>query len=90
MDLDPGRWEACCEAVGVSWSSEAQRRNGAAWIWAQVLGSDPHFSPALTASGLKQESVREVYRRFRDWHLPALMGPLTAYQQQLEDQLGLT
>ena len=56
----------------------------------QILSSHPHFSPALTAPGLRQESVREVYRRFETGPLRDLEAPLRVHVRWLEGELGLS
>lgn len=67
--------------------NEALRRNGAAWIWAQIVGSDPYFSPALSADPERQDSLREVYRRFERRDLSRLQERLEKLAEELGAQL---
>lgn len=89
-ELDADAWEACRNAAGLaSTKSAALRRNAAAWIWAQVLSSHPHFSPALRVGAGRQGSVRDMYRRFEEQQLPTLEEALTVQCRWMERELGL-
>lgn len=67
--------------------SEGLRRNAAAWVWSEVLSSDPYFSPALSAEPGKQENLREVYRRFERGQLPRLREVLGEVARVMEGAL---
>lgn len=72
--VDTATWLNLGEAAGVQVSDrEAQRRNAAAWVWAEVLSSDPALSPALQGSTPRErESLRKVYLDFLRLHQAAL------------------
>lgn len=79
---------------GVAWAEDLRsrkqdslRRNGAAWIWAQLTGSDPYFSPALSSDPAKQDSMRELYRRFEKKDFRVLKIHLERLVREREEQL---
>lgn len=76
--VDTATWLNLGEAAGVQVSDrEAQRRNAAAWVWAEVLSSDPALSPALQGSTPRErESLRKVYLDFLRLHQAALQPAL--------------
>lgn len=68
--VDTDTWLNLGEAAGVQVSDrEAQRRNAAAWVWAEVLSSDPMLSPAMRGSTPRErESLLKGYRDFMSLH----------------------
>lgn len=85
---DPPRADRGKDAFGDALSG-ALRRNAAAWIWAQLLSSHQHFSPALRVGAGRQGSVREMYRRFEEQQLPTLKEALSVQGLWMERELGL-
>lgn len=81
-------WEIVAWATGLEHRKrDAPRRNGAAWIWANLTSSDPNFSPALSSDPSRQDSLRELYRRFEKKDLPVLKIHLQRLASELEAQL---
>ena len=81
-------WEPVAWATGLKNQKRAAlMRNGAAWIWARVTSSAPIFSPALSGDPDRQDSLREVYRRFEKKDLPVLTIHLERLARELEAQL---
>lgn len=72
--VDATTWLNLGEAAGVVVSDRvAQRRNAAAWVWAEMLSSDPMLSPAMQESTPRdRESLRKVYLDFLRLHQQTL------------------
>ncbi|MGX9687363.1 TniQ family protein [Deinococcus wulumuqiensis] len=90
--VDTATWLNLGEAAGVQVSDrEAQRRNAAAWVWAEVLSSDPALSPAMRGSTPQErESLLKCYRDFLHLHQaalePALLEVVADIKVHLETQ----
>lgn len=81
-DIPAGEWAAICEDAGVPKSkAEGNCRYAAAWVCCEVAGGDYTLAPALWEG--KQETIRDLYRRFEKNDLPKLEGLLTRYSSEL-------
>ncbi len=89
LEIEISDWKSIAENAGFRRPAyPARRRNGAAWVWSQVTGGDPHLSPAL--SGPKSISLKEVYRRFLKDDIPIIEQSLFEYAQYLIDSIEIT
>ena len=61
----------------------ARTRNCAAWIWAEVTGSLPELSPALSDETKRKQTLTDVYARFVHSELLTLTPWLEAYRDAL-------
>ena len=61
----------------------ARARNCVAWVWAEVAGSLPELSPALTDGTKRKQTLTDVYARFVHTELPTLLPWLEEYRDAL-------
>ncbi|WP_168733458.1 TniQ family protein [Deinococcus sp. Arct2-2] len=86
-ELTPQQWAELGLPQGAG--TPTQRRNAAAWVWSHLTLQDPKDSPALASRDSSQrESLREVYRRFRDGDLQRLRPALKRLAEQVQAGLG--
>ena len=89
FDVIPAdRWEVIASATGLTGRPPvALCRNGAAWVWSQLTGSDHRLSPALSRDPGRTATLRNSYRKFKWDDLPLLEVYLRRLVEEMEAQL---
>jgi hypothetical protein len=77
------RWSEICRAAGIPLrNSENRSKHAAAWLWAELTGSDWRRAPGI-ADAKDTRPVRAVYRKQYKTIIPRVEDSLRAYGSQL-------